>query len=145
MKIYQAMKAKKKLITEIDQLKSKVRDNNSFPVGKKVNYDAKVMLEQLMAKSLDLVKLKSQIMKATMPIYPKLHAMSEMKSMASFLKGVPHQEGLISQHSFRGEVTPQEYKCVMNEVELSKMVTEMENSLEATQEEIDGFNHTTDI
>lgn len=145
MKIYQAMKAKKKLIAEIDQLKSKIRDNNSHIVGKKVNYDVKDLLDQLLRKTSELVTLKANIMNATMPVYYKLHEMSERKSLAQFFKGVSTNEGLIASNSYRGSDVPQEYMCQLNELEVARLITNQESVIEKMQEELDSFNHTTDI
>ena len=145
MKLYQAFKAKKKLIAEIDELKSIIRDNNSRIVGTKVKYDVNNTMETLAAKSMELVVLKTNIMRATMPIYRKLHQLSELKSMAAFLKGVPNAEGPIRTRSYDANAVPIIYECVYDELKLKAQVKSYEHEIEKTQEEIDAFNHTTDL
>src|SRR3989304_7125363 len=123
MKLYKALKLKKKLIGEISALRSKIQEKNSYAVGSlnPDNYNVPNLYRDLNEKINSLVDLKVAINSANIGIRDKIFVLSELKALISMLKVLPTTEGIHPGGGFRGEVD-REYKAQFSEAECDAMV-----------------------
>ena len=145
MKLYKALKLRKKLVGEVAKLKQQIQAKNSYTVGsvdpEKFNI-AKIYAE-LQNKINELVGLKWVINEANRPIQEQIYRLSELKALLVFWNGVSVQEG---QHIVGySDSKTVEYKAQIDEIERNKMVEEFQKKIDAAQEVIDTYNYTTDI
>ena len=144
MKLYKALKLRKSLVGEISKLKAQIKEKNSHLVGSKnaERYDAKAAYNQLYDKISELVGLKYAINEANREIQGKIYLIGEFKALISFLNELDVTEGSKS-HNYTEVV--REYGVHINETERDEMVEEFQKKVDSLQEEIDIFNHTTEI
>lgn len=143
MKLYQALKLKNKLAGEIKELESfiQVRNSNLTANDSKFNLDEK--LEELSNKRLEMISLKTKINKANQGIIEKIYTLSELKSQHKFWSNIPTKEGSFKEGYGTAELTT--YKSHFNEVMALNNKNEFQKLIEKVQEELDVYNHTTDI
>lgn len=145
MKLYKALKLRKKLIGEVAKLKQLIQTKNSYTVGavdpEKFNVD-KIYME-LLGKIDELVGLKFVINEANREIQSKIYTLSEYKALLAFWNGVNVTEG--QQMVGYSEAKTIEYKAQVDEVKRNEMVADFQKRIDALQEEIDTYNYTTDI
>jgi len=143
MKLFQALKEKQKLAGEIAELKRRVQENNSYIVGNEQNYSTKETLEKLFNKEKELIDLKVKIQEANRPIYHKIFELAELKGRVLFLKGVFTDKGIEKISNFNTGVI--ERDCEITQVELDKIIDETKSKIYELQDELDIYNHTTEI
>jgi hypothetical protein len=145
MKLYKALKLRKKLVGEVAKLKQLIQVKNSYTVGsvdpEKFNVD-KIYME-LLAKIDELVGLKFVINEANREIQSKIYTLSEYKALLAFWNGVNVTEG--QQMVGYSDAKTIEYKAQVDEVKRNEMVADFQKRIDALQEEIDTYNYTTDI
>jgi predicted nucleic acid-binding Zn-ribbon protein len=142
MNLAQALKAKKKLLKEISELQSKIQSNNSRLVDAPVYYQPRELMENLNKKTQELTNIKVAIQTANIPILSKMYEMAELKSHVQFLRRINTSEGKKLER-FQEQVF--EYAAEFKVDELDRMVKEAEEKIEAIQEEIDQYNHSTQL
>ena len=144
MRLYKALKLRKGLVGEISKLKTQIKEKNSHLVGSKnaERYDAKMAYIQLNEKISELVDLKYAINEANREIQAKIYMLGEFKALISFLNELDVTEGSKS-HNYTEVV--REYGVHINETERDELVADFQKKVDAIQEEIDVFNHTTEI
>ncbi len=142
MKIYQALKEKNKIVGKINELTMLIQQKNSMPKTNPNHFDLDSVLSELHSEKAKLIQLKTAIYKANFPIQEKIFTLSELKSSVKFWTGLNTKEGLEVGHFNRESV---EYKAHFNEVQTRLKIEEIQAEIEKIQEELDYFNHTTDI
>ena len=144
MKLYKALKLRKSLVGEISKLKTQIKEKNSHLVGSKnaERYDLKMAYNQLQDKVSELVGLKYAINEANREIQGKIYLLGEFKALISFLSELDVTEG---SKSIGYSDVVREYGVHINETERDERIAEFQKKVDAIQEEIDIFNHTTEI
>jgi hypothetical protein len=144
MKLYQALKQKNKLAGEIKALEQLLQQKNSRVKTQENKFDVGALFGELSLKRKELVELKTSISVTNTPIQGKIFTLSELKAEAAFYSRLPTKEGLFKMNSY-GPSDQEEYVAHLDELEVSKKRKEIEESIEKLQEELDYFNHTTDL
>jgi len=144
MKLYKALKTRKSLVGEITKLKEQIKQKNSHLVGSKnaEKFDVKMAYNELYNKTNDLVGLKYAINEANREIQAKIYMLGEYKALISFLNELNVSEG--TQAVGYTDVV-REYAVHIDEENRNEMVKDFQRRVDAIQEEIDVFNHTTEI
>jgi diadenosine tetraphosphate (Ap4A) HIT family hydrolase len=145
MKLYKALKLRKKLVGEVAKLKQQILSKNSYTVGAidPAKYDVHKIYAELQAKIDELVGLKFVINEANREIQSKIYSLSELKALVVFWNQVPVQEGdHMVGYSDAKTVT---YVSQIDEITRNQMVEEFQKKIDALQEDIDTYNYTTDI
>jgi transcription initiation factor IIE alpha subunit len=144
MKLYKALKIRKSLIGDINKLKEEIKSHNSFLVGSKNSerYNVNEAYNQLFNKVNNLVALKYVINEANREIQSKIYLLSEYKALIAFLNEISVKEG-VQAIGYAEQL--REYAVHLNEYEIKKMIEKYQTKIDALQDEIDIFNHTTDI
>lgn len=140
MKLSKALKLKNKLVSEVNTAMLYVTQHNSTEEGTPRVYPVKEKLAEAMEKTTQLVELKAKIHKANLPVWEKVFRMSELKGMVSKLKSLDTRERTASPNGYRDAVTAE-----ITLSEKDSLVKELEEAIEAIQEELDHHNHTTEV
>lgn len=143
-KLYQLLKMRKKMITELNDLKKKLQYNNSTIKGATKNYDANLILEEIEALKIKLVILKKAIQANTLPVYDKIFTIEEYKDTIATLKATSTNDGLVESRGY-GDNPPQEYEATIKYVDMDKKIKAIEFLIDKLQEEIDEHNYTTEV
>jgi len=142
MKVKQALKAKNKLVNELNEEFSKVLTYNSVVEGQERPYDPKESYSNVIAKLDELVALKTSIHKANARVYEKIFRLAELKSLTAKLKGLDCSSGK-STH-WRSDA-PVNKTAVISILEKDLLIKGLEKEIETLQEELDFHNSKTSI
>ena len=143
MKLIRALSEKNKLARNIKDIQNRITEHNSFIAGNSPVYNIKDQLKELNQSINEIVTIKSSISKANLKRIESVYRLSELKSLASFLKKLKIKEGKVKEESYNSDVN--EWVCEINNVERDKLVTELENQIDQLQMEMDKYNFETDI
>ena len=141
MNLTKALKHKKKLVKQIDEMYIRFSKFNSVEKGS-VGYDAGEAFENWISLTDQLVDLKTKIHIANAGIADKIFKLGELKSMATKLRGIDTKEGIVKDRY--SDVTI-EYVAYMNLFDRDTKVKELEEQIETLQEEIEAYNALTMI
>jgi predicted nucleic acid-binding Zn-ribbon protein len=142
MNINQALKAKNRLVSEINEQLEIARMFNSIEKGNPRRYSVSEALDKAEKLTGELIDLKVRIHKANTPVMDKIFLMSELKSYAKDLKKIPVDEGTISS---RYGVAPEHREVELNVSQIKGMIKDIELKISNIQDELDVFNATTEI
>lgn len=144
MNIKQALKRKNKLVQEIKTEFEKVEQYNSISETNFRPYSAKRALENWVKLTNELVNVKTNIHLANAPVYPKIFQLSELKNQVKLLKTLDCTEGVPSRSRYDSVDLPSR-KAEITVIERDSMIKDMETQIETIQDELDEWNHTTQI
>lgn len=145
MKLYKALKLKKKMAGEIAKLKQQISSKNSYNVGSlnAEKYNIKELETQLTDEIDDLINLKCEINRVNAPIQNLIYRLAELKGLVVLWESVSVIEG--EQEPIFGREVKIEYKVQIDERERDQIVKALQERIDNIQEEIDIYNHTTEI
>jgi len=141
MNLTKALKHKKKLVKQIDEMYIRFSKFNSIEKGS-VSYDAGEAFENWINLTDQLVDLKTKIHIANAGIADKIFKLGELKSIAAKLRNVETKEGTVKD---RYTDAVSEYAVYMNLFDKDLRVKELEEQIETLQEEIEAYNALTMI
>lgn len=142
MNLTKALKTKKKLVKQADEFYNRFASSNSTEEGSEKSYSPEEYYEKWLAKTEELIELKTKIQLANQPIADKIFRLGELKNQVSRLKKVNTRQGTKKESYSDNIIT---YKAWMSEVTKDTLVEQLENSIESLQEEIEAFNALTKI
>ncbi len=145
MKLYKALKLKKKLVGEIARLKSNIQSKNSYMEGSlnPEKQNVPKMYDELLKKIDELTGLKFAINEANREIQGQIYTLAEYKALIAFWNAVSTTEGT-QMHGYGNSVAV-EYKTQIDEETKNGYVEYFQDRVDAIQEEIDTYNYTTEI
>jgi hypothetical protein len=142
MNVKQALKQKNKLVTELKAQYQILQKYNSIEEGNPRRYSMVDSFAKIQSLSSELVELKARIHTANQPVYQQIFELAELKGFVKELKKVPTDEG--KQTERYGSV--QSIKVVeLNIVDIENRVGELQDKIEALQNELDIHNANTQI
>lgn len=144
MKIYKALKLKKRLVGEINKLQQQINSKNSYLEGADVKFDTHILLDNLIKKQGELVNLKMALYEGNRGIQKDIFLLSELKSRLSFLTDLNTTEGEQGLGAYSA-IAPRKYKAQIGETENETAIVALQEQIDFTQEKIDSYNYTTDI
>lgn len=142
--ISQALKEKKKIIAKLSIAKSRAMQSNRATTDSPADYNVPEQMESVLQLQTDLINLKVRIQTANLPILEKIYRLSELKDYAKLLQQIPTGKGR-DRVGYGANAEVVEFTCQVGRLELDKKKEETEAKIEALQEELDQFNHTTKI
>lgn len=142
MNIAKGLKRKNKLASELETLKVRFRSSNSLIEGNKKIYNMSDLYAQIIAKEDELVQLKLAIAKANIGIVEKIYQIAELKGRVQMLKSTSTNEGV---HNIGYSEKTSTYVVTIDEIKMNEMVAGLEADIEALQDAIDTYNHTTTL
>jgi hypothetical protein len=143
MNLTKALKQKKKLVKQADEMFVRFSKYNSQPVGF-VGYDPAVAYESWLSLTNELVDLKTKIHIANFPIAHKIFRLGELKNLISRLRNVETKSGSFKEYRY-SDAEPVEYVAFLSLFEKDELIQAWEAELETLQEEIEAFNAITKI
>jgi hypothetical protein len=141
MNLTKALKHKKKLVKQIDEMFIRFSKFNSVEKGS-VGYDPEQAYNQWVELTNNLIDLKTKIHIANVGIADKIFKLGELKNMASKIRNVSTQEGTVKD---RYTDAATEYVVHMDLFAKDTRVKELEEQIETLQEEIEAYNALTMI
>ncbi len=141
MNLTKALKHKKKLVKQIDEMYIRFSKFNSTEKGS-VGYAPSVAYDEWVRLTNELIDLKTKIHIANAGIAAKIFKLGELKSMAAKLRNVSTQEGTVKD---RYTDVVSEYTVYMNLFDKDLRIKELEEQIETLQEEIEAYNALTMI
>ncbi|OFX55449.1 MAG: hypothetical protein A2046_12270 [Bacteroidetes bacterium GWA2_30_7] len=140
--IAKSLKEKNKLKLEISQLQKRLNTHNSVIIGNKRPFDLTQVETEMNEKISQLVILKSAITKANQQVQEKIYKIAEIKGLIAFYKKLPVDEGKKTA-DFRSESF--DYEVFFNEAIIAEKIKKLESEAEKIQDELESFNHITNI
>jgi len=141
MTLAKALKLKNRLAQKINNLKEEIQTENSA----RTDDPRKIKVEDLMIELKEtiekLIKLKISIFVASTPMRENILRLGELKSTILFLKGINTREGKIDNYGDNDI----EYSVVFDKIYIKKKVINCEEEIDSLQDELDQFNHKTEI
>lgn len=99
-------------------------------------------MEQLGVAVNDLIKLKLLVFEASSPIRDTILRLAELKSRISFLKSIDVREGKHYEFGMESEIN---YTAEFDILWVREGIENCEKQIDEMQDEIDTFNHKTEI
>ena len=137
-----ALKEKNKIVSKIKDLETKIQQNNVTIKGNNFAYKTEELLPALINEKSKLVTLKAKIFDANSPIYKEILELAEAKAHLKFLKSLNTQEGIVVERYNDKETN---YVAQIGVQKRDAMVEEYQSKVDALQEKIDVYNHTSSI
>ena len=147
MKLYKALKLKKKLSGEIARIENQILTHNSYVIGAKnsENCDVEGLERTLGAKVSELIDLKVKIYEANKYIQKDIYTLAETKGLLAFWVSIGVTEGKIASNSLYERGGTYDYAVHVNEESKDAKVKELQDKIETLQENIDTYNYLTEI
>ena len=145
MNLTKALKHKKKLVKQADEMYTRFqRYNSQNKENVDRGYDPAKAYESWLKLTNELVDLKTKIHNANAPIASKIFRLGEVKNLVSRLRNVDTKVGLVRESRY-SDSEPVEYVAFMNLFTKDEIVASWEQEIETIQEEIEAFNAITKI
>jgi uncharacterized protein (DUF342 family) len=145
MNLTKALKHKKKLVKQADEMFVRFSKYNSQPKETvEKGYDAGQAYDTWLKLTNELVELKTKIHIANQPIADKIFRLGELKNLISRLRNVETKSGSFKEYRY-SDAEPIEYVAFISLFEKDEQIAAWEAELETIQEEIEAFNAITKI
>jgi len=144
IKLHTALKIKNRLAGEVTRVQEILRRENARRNDSVSKVDRAALFNVLTETREKLVKLKSEIAKANVPVYPLLARMEELKSYIAFLAGLPVREGPEVVPSI-SETLSYVWASHINQEEKDKLLAETQEEINNLQDEVDAINASITI
>jgi hypothetical protein len=146
MNLAQALKQKNRLAGEIARQQVILQRENARRSDSVSKVDRSAVLDKILALSVELGTLKAKIAAANIGIYAALERMAELKSLTSFYQGLPKREGEEVQFVGRDdEKLTYTWNSFVTQTDCDNRIAELQEQINALQDQVDTFNATTSI
>jgi hypothetical protein len=149
MNLAKALKTKSRYAHKIASLQNDIQQYNSIPDGQERKINVDKMMEDLDKSVHNLIVLKILIFEASAPMRETILTLAETKSRITFLRGIDTHEGKGKENDYSSGrrfvdsdvdfVTAFDITWVREQVEIC------ERLIDRLQDELDVFNHKTEI
>lgn len=148
MNLAKALKTKSRYVQKIAALQLDIQKYNSIPSGQERKIGVEKLMEELEKAIHNLVVLKIIIFTASEPMRETILELAEAKSRIAFLRGIDTHEGKGKDGDYlrRGYVDAEiEFSTIFDIVWVKAEVEKSEEQIDKLQDELDVFNHKTEI
>ena len=144
MNLTKALKHKKKLVKQIDEMFIRFQKYNSQPVDQVgTGYNPEEAYTKWISLTNELVNLKTKIQNANAPIADKIFRLGEVKNLISRIRGLDTKSGIVRDRYRAEELIT--YVAYMDLFTKDNLIKGWEEEIEQLQEEIEAFNAITKI
>jgi len=144
MNLTKALKHKKKLVKQIDEMFIRFQKYNSQPADQVgTGYNPEEAYNKWISLTNELVDLKTKIQNANAPIAGKIFRLGEVKNLISRIRGLDTKSGMVRDR-YRNEESIT-YVAYMDLFTKDNLIKGWEEEIEQLQEEIEAFNAITKI
>ena len=144
MNLTKALKHKKKLVKQIDEMFIRFQKYNSQPADQVgTGYNPEEAYNKWISLTNELVELKTKIQNANAPIAGKIFRLGEVKNLISRIRGLDTKSGTVRDRYRAEELIT--YVAYMDLFTKDNLIKGWEEEIEQLQEEIEAFNAITKI
>jgi hypothetical protein len=144
MNLTKALKHKKKLVKQIDEMFIRFQKYNSQPADQVgTGYNPEEAYTKWVELTNELVGLKTKIQNANAPIADKIFRLGEVKNLISRIRGLDTKSGIVRDRYRAEELIT--YVAYMDLFTKDNLIKGWEEEIEQLQEEIEAFNAITKI
>jgi hypothetical protein len=144
MNLTKALKHKKKLVKQIDEMFIRFQKYNSQPADQVgTGYNPEEAYNKWISLTNELVELKTKIQNANTPIAGKIFRLGEVKNLISRIRGLDTKSGIVRDRYRAEELIT--YVAYMDLFTKDNLIKGWEEEIEQLQEEIEAFNAITKI
>lgn len=143
MNIAQALKDKNKKAQYLAKTIARIAENNVTEEGVTKNYSSRALLTEAQAALTELVTLKTKIHAASAPVREKIFRLSELKGLSKSLQYMNTNESVVRNRTTGDIVSKNKPEIDTKEHEV--ILKAISDEIDAIQEQLDAFNHTTSI
>ena len=123
-----------------------IQQNNSFPADQERKIHVNALMEKLEKAVYNLIRLKIIIFEASASMRESILLLAEAKSRISFLRGIDTNEGKGKRGDYRFVDEPDtKYEVIFDIAWVRTEIEKCEETIDKLQEELDTFNHKTEI
>jgi hypothetical protein len=145
MNLTKALKHKKKLVKQADEMFNRFqRYNSQNKENVDKGYSPEEAFNSWIELTQDLIELKTKIHNANIKIAEKIFRLGELKNLVSRIRVVDTKSGLVKEHR-HPDVAPIEYVAYMDLFAKDDQISKWEGEIEQLQEEIEAYNAITKI
>lgn len=145
MNLTKALKHKKKLVKQADEMFNRFqRYNSQNKENVNKGYSPEEAFNSWIELTQDLIELKTKIHNANIKIAEKIFRLGELKNLVSRLRNVDTKSGMVREYR-HGDPTPVEYVAYMDLFAKDDQISKLEGEIEQLQEEIEAYNAITKI
>lgn len=145
MTLAKALKHKNRVAQKIARISDDIRANNSILAVNDPEVDVQALDRMRLELTDYLVALKTAIHRASDSVRDKIFMLAELKGSISFYGSICTQHGKREAHRFGGGEEFVEHKAVMRKEAIDRIVVELEERIDAIQDQLEEFNVTTKI
>lgn len=144
-----ALTIKNRMTRKMKSLLTEVGACNLYVSGKTPEIPVKEFYQEACKISDELVKIKTKIEEANLPVRAKIFTLGELKSRLAFLKTLDVNSNTQKQpylYSLRASVSEtKEYSAVIDRAEVNKLLSEIQAEIDNLQDELNTFNSNTTV
>ena len=146
MTLAKALKHKNRVAQKIARISDDIRANNSILAVTAAEVDVCALDEMRKTLTDYLVALKTAIHRASDSVRDKIFMLAELKGSIGFYRSVCTQHGKRESHRFGGGGDEfVEHKAVIRKEAVDRIVAELEERIDAIQDQLEEFNVSTKI
>ena len=147
MKIVSAMKARKRLVAQLQRVRQDIIHANRVIVGNGRDVDIDEALVRESAVYEKLVELKTAQAVANGPIWGKLLRMGEIRERIGFLRSISTSAGRQPARRWASsdDASDVEWEVHLDKADVDGRISDLERELAGLQDEVDQFNASTEI
>ncbi|MCF6240521.1 MAG: DIP1984 family protein [Bacteroidales bacterium] len=142
MKVYQALKEKKKLVAAINQLSELIKSNNSIQIENEFEFNVNELLQERKEKVSELLHLKMRLHKTAMQVQILIFELSELKQELKMYREIDTQQGVVNPNYSDLQITK---KVQLSKADVLKLIENTNRRIDELQNKIDEFNYTHDL
>jgi|SRR5689334_22194377 len=147
MNLAQGLKERARMVRRINELRAYIAANNSHRTDEKPAHDVGALVKELGERLTNLYDLKEAIIKANVGITKTLIVQAEYKGELAWLRSIRITEGLRDVGPRYSAEKPERvmWEATITEAERSKRMAELQKAIDTMQDEIDAYNHKTEV
>jgi hypothetical protein len=142
MNLAKALKVKNRLSQKIKDMQAEIQVENSKRADAERKISVLEIMNELTSAVNELIRIKIAIFVASTPKRESILRLGELKSKIIFLRGIDTTEGLSNQSYSSIETN---YSVVFDNIYVKGEIQKCEEDIDEIQEELDQFNHSTEI
>jgi hypothetical protein len=108
-------------------------------------FDVPALYEEYKIRSAQIIELKTRIAIANGPIWHNIFEMAELKGRITMLRQINTREGKFQERGFGEAAITNVYLPHMNAKQVQDEIQAAEARIQVLQDEVDEFNHVTQI
>lgn len=145
MTLNKALKAKNRLVGELNRQKEILQRENSRESKSTSTVDRSECLSQITRLTSELTELKARIAVANIEIYARIESMGQKKALITFYQSLDTVDGVVETPQYNSPPLRQIFSAYLTKQMVDDMVRALQNDIENLQDQIDEYNAITKV